>query len=306
MSTNGIARRAFRVSLALTVTAGTALVTMAGTAGAEVDTTEQVKDAAIAPAMVIAEQPLDVNSTKVQKKGTKVLEVNLCATGADEDCYNKKGASLKATQELIEENEPQTVIFNEGCFNQLEDLVETMKTTLPRNYIYGIIQPMQDANGKVIHCDKGGKAGLGVITSVPQKANKGFNYFPRQFATQGKGHDRGINLCVVAWGSHYACGTNLTKGSTATSKKQLAEMVGDVWPSIGSKNNLPMVGGGAFNLDKKAVAQVIEDEPYVAANAGSVFLLATDDRKLGEVHEFELKGSNDPAVLFEVANGYKK
>ncbi|GGK19219.1 hypothetical protein GCM10010124_09720 [Pilimelia terevasa] len=235
-----------------------------------------------------------------------VLQVNLCNSGADKECY-AQGKSVKATAELVREIEPQILTLNEACSKDVDALFEVMRRVNSGTMVHWSFSPIHYANGHHIMCANGGHYGSAVIDSLDGMSH--YNSWAYTFKDQARGDERRLANCSMVNtkdnAGYFTCAVQMTERDKATATAQCKQLVESIMDQVAGKSDMPILSAGTFNIratGKDSIATCMEDvaDDYTTAGQGVQHVVASTGITLGQVTTHELEGTKVPAAAFEI------
>lgn len=293
-------RNIARISAALLAVAGASLGAAPASAAPAGPT------ATVAAPVSGAAGPLRAGAAAPRAQEASVLQVNLCGSGYDEECYEKGGASVKGTVRLIKKLKPQVLTLNEMCRNDLDTLFAEMRAANPDSGATWSFSPITRADGGHINCVTGGSYGSAVVATIAGMTS--YNAWTYTFAKQARGDERRLANCSVIRGrqgaGYFTCAVQFARKDAEVAGAQCRQLTETIMDELAGKTDYPIMSGGTFNLGKAGVADCLEPvaEYYDSASGDDVqWLVSSEGLTLGDVQTFEVKGTDTPATLFGIA-----
>ncbi|GGJ83622.1 hypothetical protein GCM10010123_11620 [Pilimelia anulata] len=284
-----------RFSVALAAAAGLAAGTLAAPAAA------LAAPAAPTTSLSGAAGPLAPAAPATAAEDGTVLQVNLCNSGYDEDCYDK-GKSVPATVALVKELKPVALTLNEACRSDVDTLFNAMRTTHPGRHTHWAFAPISRADGHHITCATGGHYGSAVIDTLADMTS--YNSWAFPFDKQAAGDERRIAHCsqvVSREGGYFTCGVQLAAKDRKVANAQCKQLVGSIMDRVAGKTDYPIMAAGTFNLRADGMGDCLTDvaDDYTTAGKGLQHLVASEGITLGDVATHPMSGTGLPGISFD-------
>ncbi|GAA2522235.1 hypothetical protein [Pilimelia columellifera] len=249
--------------------------------------------------------PLRPDAATPRVEDASALQVNLCGSGYDKDCYEKGGASVKGTVRLIKKLKPQVLTLNEVCRNDLDTLFDEMRAANPGSGSTWSFSPIHGANGAQINCVTGGAYGTAVVATLAGMTS--YNSWTYTFSKQARGDERRLANCSVIRGrqdaGYFVCSVQFSHEDADVAAAQCGQLTGKIMGELAGETPYPIMSAGTFNLDGTGVADCIDpvaDEYDYTSGDDMQWLVGSEGVTLGGAQTFEVKGTGIPATLFDI------
>lgn len=229
-----------------------------------------------------------------------VLQMNLCNSGANDDCF-RHGLAVKDAVNLIKFLRPNVVTLNEVCENDVHnDLYTAFRQAwqnTPRHVTFALsVYIMEPGGDDYKLCENDQRYVVGILGHVPGDEfvdlAVGGDTYPATLQHPDDNEWRAWG-CVAAVGVYYACTTHLTSHGGQIAMNQCEELMDTIVPTWAWVNGaaLPTVVGGDLNLTYRGDPDVQDCVPsgwFRKGDGNLQHIMATNDLTFLNSHRIEM------------------